>query len=283
MKPGYIKWWWSWAVAFLFLGVGQRLAGEDLTSVAIYPLKTTGVEAPLGSSLTSILAAELSKSPRLKIIQASLVQTVMERQAINLSDMYDSSKNQVELGRMVAAQKILLGEVLLLGGKYQLNLNLIDVEKGTTDLAQSEICPCSEEQLSQLATEMATKIRQHFGENPPPSSPPGPAVSTDPVEALAPAVMIADKSLKKKVLIEASKASRTATGTVGVVVVVQNHDKADLKLQARTQFLDKDHIPAVAASAWKRLFVRAGSRVTYNEVSMRMDIKYFQVEIREER
>lgn len=270
----------AWVVALLLLGLGPGARAEDLISVAIYPLKATGVEETLASALTSILGSELSQCPRIKLIQESYVKTVMERQAVNLSDMYDSTQFQVDLGRLVAAQKVLVGEVSLLAGKFQMTLNLIDVERGTTDFAQTELCPCTEEQLGNLVREMAGKIRAHFGEElPPAASPSAPPVPTEPVEALSP-VSLLDKSLKKKILVEAERAARTTTGTVQVTLVVKNKSKAPITLQARTQFFDQNRIPAENAAAWQRIFVLPASRATYTETSTKHNLKFYQVEVR---
>jgi len=163
--------------AVLFLGQSPPPAQPPAkTSVAIYQIKPAGVDASLAAAMTMLLGSELTPSTRLKVIEEAMLKTVMERQGLNASDACDDSSCQVEVGKLVKAQKIITGGLAKLGNKYILSLHLVDVQSGATEFSTKDECSCSEDQLDKLIAVAAAKVRNHFGENLPiPSVPVGQA------------------------------------------------------------------------------------------------------------
>jgi len=135
------------------------------TSVAVYQIKAKGaVDSSMGSALTSLLSSSLTASPRLNIIEDTMLKTVMERQAMNASDACDDTTCQVAIGKLVQAQKIIAGDLVKLGSKYILSLKLINVQTGANEFTTEDQCGCTEDQLDQLVEVAGAKIRNHFGE-----------------------------------------------------------------------------------------------------------------------
>jgi len=135
-------------------------------SIAVYPLKAKGKCDPsLGSALTSLLIYNLSQSSRFKVIEEETLKLVFERQGMNASDLCDSTVCQVEIGKLVQAQKIVVGELIKMGEKFVLILRIIDIEKGTVDYSVQKDCYCPEDQLDKLSQVTAINIRNHYGEN----------------------------------------------------------------------------------------------------------------------
>jgi TolB-like protein len=151
--------------SFLFLAGAGKSQEPAKTSVAVYQLKTSGAaDKALGSALTSLLSSKLTSSSRLRVIEEAMLQTVMERQAMNASDACDDTICQVEIGKLVQAQKIITGDIVKLGTKYILSLKLIDIQSGANEFGTEDQCACTEDQLDQLVALAAVKVRNHFGE-----------------------------------------------------------------------------------------------------------------------
>ena len=136
-------------------------------SVAIYPIKPAGADTSLAAAMSQLLGAKLTPSPKLRVIEEAMLKTVMERQALNVSDACDDTSCQVEIGKLVKAQKMITGGISKLGSKYILSLNLVDIQTGATEFSTEDQCACSEDQLDQLVEVAAAKVRNYFCERMP--------------------------------------------------------------------------------------------------------------------
>jgi len=145
--------------------LGAAAPAAEKTSVAVYPFKAVGtVDKSVAATITSLVNYELTQSPKLLVIKEDMLQEVMKRQAMNISDLCDSTMCQVEIGKLVAAQKMVTGELSKLGNRYIMTVNLVDIQTGTMEMSGKEQCTCTEDQLDQLAALASAKIREHFGE-----------------------------------------------------------------------------------------------------------------------
>jgi len=134
------------------------------TSIAIYPIKAAGAEASLAQALTSLLSTQLTPSPKLRVIEEAMLKTVMERQGLNASDACDDTTCQVQIGKLIQAQKIITGDIAKLGSKYVLSLKLIDIQTGALEFTTQDKCACPEDELDALVAVAGAKVRNHFGE-----------------------------------------------------------------------------------------------------------------------
>ncbi len=137
------------------------------TSVAVYQIKPAGVDASIASAMTSLLITRLTPSPQLRVIEEAMLKVVMERQGLNASDACDDTSCQVEIGKLVKAQKLVIGDLTKFGSKYILALKLVDIQTGVTDFTTEDSCACTEDQLPDLVTAVAARLRNHFGEQEP--------------------------------------------------------------------------------------------------------------------
>jgi len=93
---------------------------------------------------------------------------------MNVSDACDDTSCQVEIGKLVKAQKLVTGGLSKFGNKYILSLKLVDIQSGVTEFTTDDKCACSEDNLDELVEVAAARVRNHFGENlPVPSLPQG--------------------------------------------------------------------------------------------------------------
>jgi len=162
IRPGFVL------LVSLFLAQTPAPAPPAKTSVAIYPLKAAGaMDKAVASALSALLGTELSPSPRLYVIEESMLQEVIKRQLQNESDACDDTSCQVEIGKLVKAQKMITGDIIKLGLRYILSLKLVDIQTGTLEFTTKDECPCTEDNLDLLVAAAGAKIRNHFGESVP--------------------------------------------------------------------------------------------------------------------
>jgi serine/threonine-protein kinase len=154
--------------ALAFLAQAPPPAPPAKTSVAIYPIKAVGaVDKSLAATLTSLLTNELTKSQSLIVIKESMLEEVMKRQAMNVSDLCDSTICQVEIGKLVQAQKMVVVELSKLGARYLMTFDVVDIKTSAMDYSDRVECACAEDQLDLLVAAAGVKVRNHFGESVP--------------------------------------------------------------------------------------------------------------------
>ena len=176
---------WFLVLACLLMAQAQPPAK---TSLAVYPIKPAGSSPDLATAMTALLVSELTPSPKLMVIEEAMLKTVMERQGQNASDACDDTSCQVEIGKLVKAQKLVIGDLTKFGSKYILALKLVDIQTGVTDFTTEDSCACTEDQLPDLVTAVAAKLRNNFGETlPVPSLPQNAPASPQGAQAFLPA------------------------------------------------------------------------------------------------
>ena len=137
-------------------------------TVAVYPIKVLAVEKSyesLGPILTSFLVTKLSRSAKLKVTEQEMTSEVEKQLEFANSDKCDATMCPIpEIGKSIAAQKLVVGQVAKLGQKYTADIRVIDIEKKVIDFSVEEQLVCKEEDLDQLMDLAALDLREKFGE-----------------------------------------------------------------------------------------------------------------------
>ena len=95
-------------------------------------------------------------------------------------------------------------------------------------------------------------------------------------------VKITDVAITNKILLQATNAQRTETGTVRVWARMVNCTDFALQLEGRTHFLNAGQAPVEAVTAWKRVFMSPRSIGTFSDHSIATkDVETYLIEIRE--
>ncbi len=113
----------------------------------------------------------------------------------------------------------------------------------------------------------------------------GPALVANVPRSMTPislnAVQMTDKTLRKKMVVEALFAMRTENNNIEVVTRFVNCTNNDLVVQARASFMDKNQMPTEKTSVWRNVHVPARATGVFQERSIGgTDVEAFLVEIR---
>jgi len=158
------------------LGVSASGAAENNSAkppdtkitVAVYPIKMLTSDKSLeslGPVLTSFLVTKLAKSSKLKVTEQEMTAEVEKQLEFANSDKCDSTMCPIpEIGKAMAAQKLVVGQVAKLGQKYTADVRVIDIEKKVIDFSVEEPLVCKEEDLDQLMELVALDVREKYGE-----------------------------------------------------------------------------------------------------------------------
>ncbi|MBF0430536.1 MAG: PEGA domain-containing protein [Fibrobacteria bacterium] len=115
------------------------------------------------SAYASILAdrfgAELMLAGKFNVMERNQMQMILQEQEFQQSDCVNQSC-AVEIGQLIAVQKIFTGMIAKVGDMFTVNIKMLDVETGRIDKNESMDCDCPIEQvvtttLRDLARRMA--------------------------------------------------------------------------------------------------------------------------------
>jgi len=129
---------------FIFL----LLAASNLNSqetkrlrIAILDMKAgSGITKAEAETITSFLTTDMINSKRFHIIDRQNISQVLKEQKLTQLGCTDSAC-EVQVGKLLAANKILTGNVSKFGKVFNLNIFITDVEKGTQDTAEKVSVP----------------------------------------------------------------------------------------------------------------------------------------------
>jgi hypothetical protein len=120
-------------VASVFWG-GIAVADEPM-AITVWPFDSDvlGHEAHTDERLLAqeifpdLLGAELSVSPRLRLVERQRLDDVFNEQKLGASELADDA-TRLRLGRLVGARWMVFGSYLRIGDSWQINVRVVDVE-----------------------------------------------------------------------------------------------------------------------------------------------------------
>jgi hypothetical protein len=133
-------------------------------SIAIIGLDYRNIEKDEAMIITDILRRELFKSNYFEITDRATMEAVLEQQNVQISECFEQSCS-IELGRMLAVEKVAFGSVSKLGKSYILEVAIADVETGKLIAAEGHGLICDIESIPELVENVAKKLALHFARN----------------------------------------------------------------------------------------------------------------------
>jgi TolB-like protein len=105
--------------------------------LAILDLEPRGVSKVISSSVTDLLRTEMIDTGQFTVVERAQMDAIMKEQGLQQTGCTDNTC-AVQVGKLLSANKILVGEVNILGQGLVITARVVDVEKGTADFASSE-------------------------------------------------------------------------------------------------------------------------------------------------
>jgi hypothetical protein len=110
---------------------------KEKPRVAVLDLKPVGVDLPFAQTVSNMLRADLVNTGRFVVVERTQVDAILQEQGLQLTGCTDQSC-AVEIGKMISANKILVGEVSTIGEAVVVTVRIVDVEKGVSDYAANQ-------------------------------------------------------------------------------------------------------------------------------------------------
>jgi len=113
-----------------------NLSAQSASRAAVLPFTAVEVPASEARVVTGLFETALVKAGVYSIIEQNQINEILEAQAFSLSGCTDDAC-AVEVGKLLAAELIILGEISRAGGRYIANTKIIDVGLGKNVNADS--------------------------------------------------------------------------------------------------------------------------------------------------
>jgi len=134
-------------------------APKKLPYIAVMDLRAPGVEAGAAEAITSHLASELVRSGAFRVMERSQMDKILAEQGFQKSGACEKSECEVELGKLLSVDRIVVGDLGRVGTRYTLSARMIHVQTGEIQISVTETgAPSLEETSSELVPLIADRL-----------------------------------------------------------------------------------------------------------------------------
>ena len=117
--------------------------------MAVLDLDNLGVEESLAASVMNLVVSRLANAPLVDLVERGDVQQVLDELQFQNTGI-TSPRDAAEIGRLLNARRVLLGNVNQLGSSLTIALRLVETESGRVLGAREILCRrCRPEDLPQ--------------------------------------------------------------------------------------------------------------------------------------
>jgi hypothetical protein len=124
--------------------------------IAVLDLEGKAVDANTSAMVSDLLRTEMFKTGLFIVVERGEMNKILAEQGLQASGCTDT-ECAVEMGKMLAARKMLLGTIGRLGSSFHVNARIVDVEAGTLDFAESAQA-ASEDELAAAVKAFASSL-----------------------------------------------------------------------------------------------------------------------------
>ena len=148
----------SLLIIIIVILIPLSVQAADLYVVAVFDLKPeTGVSEQTAQTLSNLLRKDLAATHKMVVMDRNDMNDILREQGKNLDDCSEEGC-EVELGQILDTDKILVGNVSLLGGNYMLYAKMVDLESGKMMFAKNVEATADESELTDYITQLAEQI-----------------------------------------------------------------------------------------------------------------------------
>ncbi len=144
-------------ITFLFIGLS--LFGFEKQRMALFSVKPINVSKEIATALLMSLSSELTNSDKIVNIERSEIEKVFKEQALQLSGC-TSTECTAQVGRMLGADKILIGSISKVEKNYLISVRAVDVTLGTIVFEIGPVKAKSPDDFPEVAAKIVKDIEK---------------------------------------------------------------------------------------------------------------------------
>src|ERR1700741_2514397 len=124
------------ALALAAVGAVPARAQSALPTLAVLDLNDGGSMGPgaqdltgLGKGLAAMLTTEMSRNPRVRMVERDRIRSLLDEQRLAASGIADDA-TAIRVGRLLGAQYMLFGSYADVFGNLRIDVRVVEVESG---------------------------------------------------------------------------------------------------------------------------------------------------------
>lgn len=128
--------------------------------IAILDLHPTEVSKATAKAVSDMIRTDMIDMNIFTVVERSQMMEILKEQGFQQTGCTDSAC-AVQLGKLVSAKKILIGEISKMAGGILITVRVVDVEKGTAEYAASEKAK-NENESDEAARKLSLKLAERI-------------------------------------------------------------------------------------------------------------------------
>lgn len=148
------------ALLLCFSGIITPLFSDDKVTVAVLDLTAKGVPQIIANAISDIIRSEFVNIGNFTVVERSQMKSIMDEQGLQMTGCTDSAC-AVQLGKILSARRIVIGEVNKIGEKFVITARYVDVNSGESIFSSTDKSSTLDEvdaATQRLAKDLATRI-----------------------------------------------------------------------------------------------------------------------------
>ena len=141
---------------FLILALSCPLFAAEKMQVAVLDLQPKGVSKVVAGGVTDMIRADLVDVGVFTVVERGQMNEILKEQGFQMTGCTDSAC-AVQVGKLLSAKKILVGETTKIGRTIVITVRIVDVEKGVADFAAKETA-ANEDALEEASRSLSKKL-----------------------------------------------------------------------------------------------------------------------------
>ena len=148
-------------VAMIVLSYTQ----EKKKTIAVLDFNVvSGLSATEAITLTNSFRSELFKTQKYNVLERKEMESILSEQAFTLTGACNSAECAVEVGQLLSAEKIVIGDIGKIGQSYSITIRLVDVSTSKIEQSLGERYKGEPEGLLDIFKVMAQKLAGTYNE-----------------------------------------------------------------------------------------------------------------------
>lgn len=125
--------------AILSLSTVQAQQVQKTPTAAVMDFTViSGISKQEAAALTSKFRNSITKTKRFVVLERDKMDQILKAQDFSLSDACNSAECAVQVGQLLAAEKIITGDVGKVGETYTVTVRVVDVTSGRVETTESD-------------------------------------------------------------------------------------------------------------------------------------------------